>query len=128
MPVKCPSCGFESAAEARWCDFCKEPFRAAKPAAEPPRPPRPQAAPAAVSPGPRPKFEKLPAPDAPGSIPAEFAHLDRGEKLPTLPPWFKWSAWAVLAFAVIGLCVLGGMLMGKKAVLENDEYSRPRGD
>jgi uncharacterized membrane protein YvbJ len=31
MRVKCPSCGFESAEGAQWCDMCKQPFNKAKP-------------------------------------------------------------------------------------------------
>ena len=35
MGIRCPACGFESAPEAQWCDFCKEPFRPKKRAQEP---------------------------------------------------------------------------------------------
>ena len=45
MSLKCPSCGFDSPEGAKWCDFCKEPFRRK----EAP-PPAPAAAPA---PGPK---------------------------------------------------------------------------
>jgi hypothetical protein len=31
--VRCPACGFASAPGAKWCEFCKEPFREKKPVA-----------------------------------------------------------------------------------------------
>lgn len=31
MGVKCPSCGFDSAEGAAWCEMCKEPFGKPKP-------------------------------------------------------------------------------------------------
>ena len=31
MSLRCPACGFESSAEAKWCDFCKEPFQKKQP-------------------------------------------------------------------------------------------------
>lgn len=103
--MKCPACGFESADDAAWCDFCKEPFR--KKPAEPSAAPPPPAAPAPSGPPPA------------GHIPDEFAHLDPGERVPVLPPSVRYAAWAFLAiWFIFGMMVMGYWLGRKKAADE----------
>lgn len=98
--MKCPACAMETPEERGYCDFCKEPFRR-KP---PPPQPRPRAA---VPPEVMAKLlEAKRAPEAqepapPSGIPAEFAHLDAGERIPELPAAARKLAWFFLAAIVL---------------------------
>jgi hypothetical protein len=106
----------ESADDARWCDFCKEPFRALKKEAPPAAAPAPVAVPApAAAPASEPKLSEE---ELLKRLPQEFLRGDDGQKLPALPPWFKWLAWAFLASWLIAGMVLAGVLYGKKKVAE----------
>ncbi|MBI3299195.1 MAG: hypothetical protein HYZ75_13585 [Elusimicrobia bacterium] len=114
--VKCPACGMESPEELGYCDFCKEPFRKKKP--EPAPPPSKQPA----VPVPPEVFAKLmqakaaAEPKAAGEeagIPAEFAHLDAGERIEGIPPGLRAAAWAFLAFVMLAGLGLAGTLISK---------------
>ena len=107
--VKCPACGFESADGASWCDFCKEPFRKAG------RAPAPAPSPEAAAPqAAGEKKQGLPWDE----IPSEILALDSGGKIPSLPPWVRRAAWAVLGAWVIMLMVLVGAYLGRQKALE----------
>ena len=96
--MKCPACGFDSPDDAAWCDFCKEPFRKG--------PPPPRLSPPATPPVPEGKRN--------GAPPAEFAHLDPGERIPTMPPWVRLAAWAFVGFWFVWGMVLLGFYLGKQ--------------
>ena len=114
--VKCPACGMESPEELGYCDFCKEPFRKKKPEAPPPPPKKSEV------PVPPEVFAKLmqaktqatPEGEKPG-IPAEFAHLDAGERIERLPPWLRYFTWGFLAFIIlVGLGAAGYVMIQAK--------------
>lgn len=87
--MKCPSCGFESADGAGWCDFCKEPFRAAKPAQAPPA-------------------EKLTA-----EALADIVLPPDPEQVPTIPQWARLGAWIFLGLWIIFGCILAGVMKAR---------------
>lgn len=100
MPVRCPKCSFESADDAAWCDFCKEPFR-----------------------------KKGPAPTAPISSikndlpidPDVLLKMGDGEKLPTVPPWARTAAWAFLgAVFVLGMAVTGALFARSRMAAQDE--------
>lgn len=91
MGVTCPSCGFESAADAAYCDFCKEPFKKTKKEHAPPLPAPPAAA----------KILQELAKDLPkealDKIPAHWM-LNDEETVPQVRPWIRYAAWGFLFF------------------------------
>lgn len=103
--MRCPACKMETAEELGYCDFCKEPFRRK----EPP-PPAPEKV--AVPPELMAKLleAKRAAPEAPADpgpeLPPEFAALAAAERMPPVPPWARYAAWAFLAgiltFSAVG--------------------------
>jgi hypothetical protein len=93
MSVKCPSCGFDAAEDALYCDFCKHPFRREK--AAPPAPEKPAADPAAALAG----LSK----EALEKIPAHLLPLTPDPPLKA-PPWLKHAAWVFL-FACLAAMV-----------------------
>ena len=99
----------ESAEDAQWCDFCKEPFNKGKKAPAPtPAPP--------VAPPPAPADgKKLSEEELLKLVPKEFLREGDGEKVPTLPPWFKGLAWTFLAvWAISGVLVMIALIHRKK--------------
>lgn len=105
--MKCPACGFESADDAAWCDFCKEPFRKAgrPPSPEAPLGPPPPPAPAQASRNGKPLAD------------IDLKGLDSGERIPAVPPWARLAAWAFLAAWLI----CGMMLLGTYAAKERSD-------
>lgn len=115
MSVRCPACGFDSPDEARWCDFCKEPFRKKEaPAAA--APPPAAAAPRPLAPEPEPR----PAPEPSQPVDPRVEQLAKqlsvtgdGLKLPALPPYFKYLAWAFFGAWFFTGAVLGGIMLAR---------------
>jgi hypothetical protein len=97
--VKCPACGFESPDEAQWCDFCKEPFRKARPATPP----------AKVD-----SEAVRKALDPTDGIPPEFLALDSGGKIPPVPPWLRYATWSVIAAWFIAIMAFMGAYLAKR--------------
>lgn len=121
MSVKCPACGFDSPDEAKWCDFCKEPFRKkttdAAPAEEP-APPAPAAQPKRPS---LKYYQPVPAKQPPAASPAPAPsvpaiELKDDEKVPAVPPWFRYAAWAFLGVWVVAGMILAGIFYGRYKV------------
>lgn len=107
MPVRCPKCSFESADDAAWCDFCKEPFRK-KGASAAPAPAAPAAPP-------------VPAAPAAPIDPDVLLKMGDGEKLPTLPPWARTAAWAFLgAVFVLGMAVTGALFARSRMTAQDE--------
>lgn len=112
MGVKCPSCGFDAAADALYCDFCKEPFR--KGAKKEP----PAAAAPAAKPIPAPAAKPIPATPADllKDLPKEVldklpAHLMMDEeRIPEVRPWIRWLAWGFLFFWVLVAGVMTSLM------------------
>jgi hypothetical protein len=107
MAAKCPACGFESADDAQWCDFCKEPFNKKK--GEKPAPaPIPEAKPANPAPpsalGPV-SLEDLPR-EALAKLPPNLLPGQDGEKIPEAPKWLKPFAISFLAVVAIAAALL----------------------
>lgn len=120
MSIKCPSCGFDSPDAATWCEFCKEPFRSKTPKAKLTYKTPPAPAPAAAAPGPAQKPAE-PAPAVPKEIldrvPEELAAAaEQEEKLPVLPPWFRYLAWGFLGVWFVAGMILAGILLGRRSV------------
>ncbi|MBI5202614.1 MAG: hypothetical protein HY925_13570 [Elusimicrobia bacterium] len=91
----------ESAAEAAWCDFCKEPFKKVlKDSPESSIPGAPPPAPVKLNGKPLSNIN--------------LRGLDPGERIPVLPPWARYAAWAFLAMWAIG----GALLLGYYAAAE----------
>ncbi len=134
MGVKCPSCGFESPAEAAWCDFCKEPFRKKEktpspPVALPAQPvaPAPITAPAPPK-GPRVRYrlpesislqgprlknpEELPK-EAKAKLEAALAMGDGEARIPAFPGWFRALAWLFLGVWFLTGMILGGIFLAR---------------
>ena len=107
--MKCPACGFDSPDDAGWCDLCKEPFRR-KAAAPPPPVPLPPV-PVAAAPAP-----PAPRPGGASDVPVEFEGFDPGERIPVIPRWVKYCAWAFLAMWALVALVVFGFVLGKKAL------------
>jgi hypothetical protein len=103
--MKCPACKMETAEELGYCDFCKEPFRRKDP---PPKAPEKVAVPpelmAKLLEAKRAAPER--AAGAGPELPPEFAELAAAERMPAVPPWARYSAWAFLA-AVLTLSAVG---------------------
>lgn len=117
MSRKCPSCGFDSADDAAWCDFCKEPFvKKAKAAAPPPAdsaaPPVSAAPPISAAPA----AGAAASPSGSPAVPPALAGLtkDQVDKLavdsflkadlePSVgaPTWLRPLAWVAFALCVI---------------------------
>ena len=102
--MNCPACKMETPEELGYCDFCKEPFRKKAPPPEP----KPQSETVAVPPEVMAKVmaaarapEKAAPVETAGGIPPEFAELDRGEKIPEIPPVARQLAYAFLAVIVL---------------------------
>lgn len=98
MSVKCPSCGFESADGAQWCDMCKQPFNKARPAAaqavkDPPKAPE--------------DLKKAPADELLKKLASEE------QKVPPVPPWARMAAWVFLGMWIIFGCILAGVYMAR---------------
>ena len=93
--VRCPACGFDSPDSAQWCDFCKEPFRQARPPAA-----NPEGVRKALEPG--------------QGIPPEFLALDTGGKVPAAPRWLRYAAWSTLAAWLIVIMALMAAFMAKQ--------------
>lgn len=96
MGPKCPSCGFESAEGAPFCDFCKEPFRKAK---------------AASVPVPSEDAKRLLAglpPELLAKIPPQLLSA-KEEKLPPVEPWVRYAAWGFLGFWLIAGFITAGI-------------------
>ncbi len=123
--MKCPACGFDSADDAAWCDFCKEPFRKAAPPAPgaagsgesfrapPPQAPAPAAAPAQRNGKPL--------------VNLDLKSLDPGERIPTIPPWARMAAWAFLGlWAVGGMMLLGYYAAQERRAVESVPLPGPR--
>ena len=130
MGRKCPACGFESPADAAFCDFCKEPFRtkasADLRALAPPVPPPSQKIPPLpspevkyhISPSAAPGGRRLRGPDVlprevQAKLDAAFAAGDVENKVPTLPRWFRCLAWAFLGVWFVTGMILGGALLAR---------------
>lgn len=97
--MKCPACGMETPEAQGFCDFCKEPFRKKAPPPEPRKEEK-----VAVPPEVMAKLLALKAPSGPGApseLPAEFASLDAGERIPELPAGARKAAWAFLGAVVL---------------------------
>lgn len=97
--MKCPACGMETPEAQGFCDFCKEPFRKKAPPPEPRREEK-----VAVPPEVMAKLLALKTPSEPGApspLPAEFAGLDSGERVPELPPGARKAAWAFLGVVLL---------------------------
>lgn len=112
MGVKCPSCGFESAQGALFCDLCKEPFQKPK-----------KAVPASAA-----KIMEELAKDLPKEALAKIpAHLMMDEeKVPVVKPWMRYAAWGFLFFwlAVAGI-MTGLMWLKWQGVKNNTGVSVP---
>lgn len=114
MAIRCAKCQFDSADEALFCDFCKEPFRRQSPA---------QAA--AAPPAEGPKAPAVPTPnlgsaDPSDALPAELleklqAQLKNeiGSGVPAVPSWVRPAAYAFLGIALFWAVILGGMTMAR---------------
>lgn len=124
--VKCPACGFETPEEQGHCDFCKEPFRK-----KPVPAPRPKPQPKVVVP---PEvYAKLaeargaaargPAPAA--GIPAEFAHLDPGERIVPPSHLIRTVAWGFLGFIVLAGAAALFWAVGRTATMKRPPRGRP---
>lgn len=102
----------ETPEERGYCDFCKEPFRRKPPPPEPsPKAAVPPEVLAKLLDAKRPPEVPAAVP-APG-IPAEFAHLDAGERIPELPSAARKAAWLFLAATLfagaLGLAYMAGL-------------------
>jgi hypothetical protein len=84
MSVKCPSCGFDSPAEAAWCDLCKHPFLKK-------RPPSPPADPLAGLT--KEQLLELPA--------EQLLRAEEKPAVPPMPPWMRPLAWGFLAVLLV---------------------------
>lgn len=107
MSVRCNACGFDSADDAQWCDFCKEPFRKKSAAAEP--------APAAV-PSHSPANVKEPEAKVDPKVQLLLKQLSTagdGLTLPKLPPWFKYVAWSFFGAWFLTGAILGGIMLAR---------------
>ena len=105
MSVKCKACGFDSADGADWCEMCKEPFHkrvAAKPAPAAAKPAAPELADAQAA-AEVAALKKLSPEELLKRLPMELER-DRGETVPTVPPWFRTAAY--LFALVMGILTL----------------------
>lgn len=101
MSQRCQACGFESPAEAPYCDFCKEPFR-------PKTPKPPPSVPQSASPKPAAPANLLELPEeALAKLPPGFVLKDE-EKVPSLPRWLRWAAWAFLGLWLLAGAIVAG--------------------
>lgn len=107
MAQRCPACKMESADDAAWCDFCKEPFRKPAPAAA------------------RPVTAKEPPKTLPVD-PDALLKAGDGETLPALPPWARGAAWAFLAMILLVAMMLGGAMYARQKAAAVDAESAPR--
>ena len=108
MSVRCPSCGFESAQDSAWCDFCKEPFIKGKKAA-------PEQPPAPVPPQPKLSKEELLA-----KVPAELIASEDEEKIPVIPKWVRIICWIFLGVWFMWAMILGGIIYGRYRARQAD--------
>ena len=113
MSVRCPSCGFESAQDSAWCDFCKEHFTKGKKAAPapPPAAPPPAAAPA------QPKLSKE---ELLAKVPAELIASEDEEKIPVIPKWVRILCWIFLGVWFLWGMILGGIIYGRYKARHGD--------
>lgn len=95
--MRCPACGSENEDGRQWCDFCKEPFNKKV----------------------VPKTSEAAAPKQPSSIPAEFAGLDSGERIPAVPPKLRLAAWVFFALAMLGVLALSMMAVRRTGEFES---------
>ncbi|MBI4375351.1 MAG: hypothetical protein HY549_02765 [Elusimicrobia bacterium] len=86
MGARCPSCGFDSADGALYCDFCKEPFLKRK------KPGAPEALASAAS----------------ASDPLLMLQADE-DKIPRLPGWVRVAAWGLLALVLLSAALMAAM-------------------
>ena len=114
MGRKCPACGFESPADAAFCDFCKEPFRRKEaPTARPSPQVKYHISPTATPGGRRLRdSDDLPK-EAQARLDAAFASGDVENKVPTLPHWFRYLAWAFLGVWFVTGMILGGAMVAR---------------
>ena len=133
--MKCPACGFETPDEQAWCDFCKEPFRkkapeAQAPAAATPAAPAPPSLLAQTPPISRELLQKLQHQKMAVSgqtlpnVPAEFALLDAGERIPQVPSIYKKVAWLILALIII-VSVILALVSIAKARRKKNQIDQP---
>ena len=98
--MKCPACGFESPEGALWCDFCKEPFKKK------------------AAPAPSPDQEPRLGPEALKLTPEELAFLDDSGKIPSLPPWVRYAAWALVGIWLVWGLIAGALLLRRRQARE----------
>lgn len=129
--MKCPACGMETSDAQEWCDFCKEPFRRKKKSEAAKAAEQPKAQPPQESPKPAVKdnkgvltpelLAKLQAQRTQsqvvdptrGEIPAEFLHLDTGERIPVVSPAVRKLAWGFLTIVFIWVIVFTAIILSR---------------
>ncbi len=118
MAVKCGACGFESADDARWCDFCKEPFRkkasaSAAPAVAAAPPPQPAPRPLSATSRIEPSDDAKPVDPKVLQLVKQLSATGDGLTLPKTPGYMKYLAWAFLASWLLTGCILAGVLLAR---------------
>lgn len=105
--MKCPACGMETPEEPGYCDFCKEPFRRKPPPPGPKAPEKVSLPPEVMAKLLDAKRVPPPAPVGTGpDLPPEFVQLAAAERMPVVPPWARYLAWAFMA-GILTLSAVG---------------------